>query len=384
MSGTAWVSGSAASIGRGDGVEGHPVHRDQRARADVEPGARGQAEHRGRGVGQQQQRQPDEPDGTGPGAAQRAGQRRVAAGVGDERDRHHRGAQRQRGEQSGEHPRRTARVEAAARRASTIRIRVTPQPLAVAARTVAPVAVRSRPTRASGASTTRARTTVSSTWTAVTSRPRGRRPPRSWGAQAGDPPTGLRQAPGEPEGEEQGREHQRARGEAQLAALGEQQQAAREDDGVAQGLPPAGSRVWTTTSARPSPARAAAPTARDAAPARPSSGSAPARPARGRRASRETTSPLSQEEAAEAAARAGTRRYRAVPAPRSGGRPLAGTRSARALTRCGRATGRRRTGCRGVRRRRSRRAEAAASTAAASAARTAGVAAPLGGCPGGC
>src|SRR5918993_1467721 len=56
-------------------------------------------------------------------------------------------------------------------------------------------------------------------------------------------------------------------------------------------------------SARPRPARAAAPTASDAAPARPTSGSAPAR---GRRASRETTSPLSQEEAGEAAARAGT------------------------------------------------------------------------------
>ena len=209
-------------------------------------------------LGSSSSAEPEQPDGTGPRAAQRARQRRVAPGVGDERDHDHRGAQRHRGEQPREHaPAASGGGRPAGgrgRRPSARTPGATPHP----PRPPPGPPRRRRPERPTPTSgSRRARRPGRRLSSSATGR---RSPTRASGARARSgrrrrrsPRPACARPQAIAEGEQQRREDQRARrrGSSSPPWARSHSRPARAI-GVPEGQPAGGSRVWTTTSARPS------------------------------------------------------------------------------------------------------------------------------------
>ena len=105
ISGTAWVSGRAASSGkRRHGAEASPRAPTRACRTPTKkPGPAARPRTAAAAFGSSSSAEPEQAERAGPRTAQRAGQRRVPAGVRRQRDRDDGRAERQRGEQAGEH-----------------------------------------------------------------------------------------------------------------------------------------------------------------------------------------------------------------------------------------------------------------------------------------
>ena len=222
------------------------MHRDEGARS--RRGSRDRRRGRARAAaafGQQQHARGREAERPGSGAAQGAGQRRVPAGVGGQGDRHDRRAQRQRGEQS----RRARRAASAAsglaggrgRRRARPDSRADPQPAATTAEQRRTRHGRGgSPTPAAGCVERRARAAaVSRAWTPA-SKPGAPGDVARWSSRScrrTTPRPGLRESPGDAQGQQQRREDERPGSEVELGALGQQPQPAGQRDRAADAEP---------------------------------------------------------------------------------------------------------------------------------------------------